>query len=400
MFFKALWHTTTRFKTMTTYIKSIFWLFCFLVYFSGVTELQAQCSENTHSNTTGEGWVSCSPSTNPNPIRGTSHWLQYDFGEVYALGSTFVWNSNEVGQTDRGLQNIVIDYSLDGTTWTEWGTYTLLQATGMNDYLGTEGPDLTGVNAQYLLITAIDNFGDSCYGLAEVRFDLNSNEGPPQTVQLQVLLEGAHATSGTMSTELNTLGLLPSSQPFSGAPWYYGGSEIATIIPANATDWILVEARSQQDPEVLVSQAAALLLSDGTILDPVSLSTGVNMQGLVEGNLYYIAVKARNHLAVYSQEAVQIPNALAVDFTNPVNVTGGTTQLTDVGGGTYALYAGDINSDGVITIADLNAYIGQSSLIFNYVDSDLNYDSNVTVSDFNFYLPNSSIIGAEPIRYE
>ncbi len=391
-----------KISNMTTHIKSYIWILCLLIATAtvGTIEVQAQCSENTHSNTTGEGWVSCMPTANPNPARGTSHWLQYDFGEVYALSTTFFWNSNEVGETDRGLQNLVIDYSIDGVTWTEWGTYTLMEATGMNDYLGTEGPDLTGVNAQYLLITAIDNFGDSCYGIAEIRFDVDPNAGPAQTVQLNVFLQGAYEGSGIMSTELSTLGLIPAEQPFSNAPWYYGGGEIATIIPANTTDWVLVEARSQQDPDVLVSQAAALLLSDGSIIDPITLTPGVNMEGLIEGNLYYIAVKARNHLAVYTQEALQIPNDVPADFTNPANITGGTDQLVDLGDGNYGLYAGDINSDGVITIADLNVYISHSSLIYNYVDSDLNYDSNVTVSDFNFYLPNSSIIGAEPIRYD
>nr|HMS51952.1 hypothetical protein [Chitinophagales bacterium] len=64
-----------------------------------------------------------------------------------------------------------------------------------------------------------------------------------------------------------------------------------------------------------------------------------------------------------------------------------------------AMFAGDINADGVITVTDFNIYVLQASFINQYARADCNYDSNVTVADFNLYKPNSSKIAAGPVMY-
>ena len=65
----------------------------------------------------------------------------------------------------------------------------------------------------------------------------------------------------------------------------------------------------------------------------------------------------------------------------------------------FALYAGDFDSDGVVTVVDFNLYQSQSALLNVYVDGDANLDKNVTVFDFNLFQPNSSKIGITEIRY-
>ena len=145
-------------------------LFFFLSFCVVDIHLNAQCLTDGHSNVWQDSWTSCSLSANPNSARAASHWIQYDFGEPYFLSTSHIWNANQLGETDRGFQNIVIDYSTDGVNWIEWGTHTLSQAPGTNGYQGETGPDFSGIKAQYLLITALDNFGDpSCASLAEVR---------------------------------------------------------------------------------------------------------------------------------------------------------------------------------------------------------------------------------------
>jgi hypothetical protein len=131
--------------------------------------LEAQCFPDRHNTSWYDGWVSCEASDNPNPERGQSHWLMYDFGYVYKMGQMHVWNTNDVEYLDWGLRTVVIDYSLDGLVWTELGTFDFDQATGKSTYEGFEGPDFDGIEAQYVLITAIDNFGGSCYGLSEIK---------------------------------------------------------------------------------------------------------------------------------------------------------------------------------------------------------------------------------------
>jgi hypothetical protein len=93
----------------------------------------------------------------------------YDFGHQYKMGQMHVWNTNDVEYLDWGLRTVVIDYSTDGNSWTELGTFDFEQGSGKNTYEGFEGPDFQGVDAQYVLITAIDNFGGNCFGLSEIK---------------------------------------------------------------------------------------------------------------------------------------------------------------------------------------------------------------------------------------
>ncbi|MBX2815940.1 MAG: carbohydrate binding domain-containing protein [Saprospiraceae bacterium] len=81
----------------------------------------------------------------------------------------FFWNLNHPEYLDDGLKNIVIDISTDGTNWTTVDTFTLGRATGSSFYEGSRGPDLSGVAASHLLITALDNHGGGCFGLSEVK---------------------------------------------------------------------------------------------------------------------------------------------------------------------------------------------------------------------------------------
>lgn len=130
----------------------------------------AQCYPDRHSTNWFDGWVSCEAFPNPNPARGMSHWIMYDFGQTYSLNKTHVWNSNDPANLDRGMRNVNLDYSIDGAHWTEAGTFIFDQADGSTIYQGFEGPDLSGIKARYVLITAVDNYGGPCYGLSEIRF--------------------------------------------------------------------------------------------------------------------------------------------------------------------------------------------------------------------------------------
>ncbi len=133
----------------------------------------SQCGNDHHSNTAEDSWLSCTEEINPNPVRGSGHWILYDFGYNYELSSMYVWNYNVAGHTNRGIKDVYIDYSSDGSTWTELAYTQFQEADGTNNYSGFYGPDFDGETARYVLITVISNWGDpSCSGLAEIRFDL------------------------------------------------------------------------------------------------------------------------------------------------------------------------------------------------------------------------------------
>jgi len=133
----------------------------------------ASCAdEGTHSNQPEDSWTSCSPEPSPNTARGTSHWIEYDLGDMYLLDNLHIWNYNATNATQKGFKTVAIDYSLDGSVWMEAGIFTWNEATGQPDYTGFDMDALAGIGARYLLFTALDNYGDDCSGLAEVQFDV------------------------------------------------------------------------------------------------------------------------------------------------------------------------------------------------------------------------------------
>ena len=132
------------------------------------------CSDGTHSTNLRDSWLSCSTSANPNPLRGNTHWVLYDLGYLYQIDGTKFWNYNVAGETDKGMKNLVIDYSIDGINWTEAANFQLAQASGTPDYVGQLGPNLGAITTRYILISATDTWGNGdCAGLSEVRFDIS-----------------------------------------------------------------------------------------------------------------------------------------------------------------------------------------------------------------------------------
>lgn len=218
-------------------------------------------------------------------------------------------------------------------------------------------------------------------------------------VRAKAILEAVYdPATQLMTTILNTDDLLPLTQPFNRPPWNYTGTETVNAFAPDVVDWVLLEARDATDPNIIIEQKAALLRSDGSIVDIDGSLPGVRFDNLLRNTGYYISIKSRNHLAVLSATGQTLPNAEAQDFTDPANVAG-INQLADLGGGVWGCYAGDFNSDGILTVSDFNLYTSQAALLNQYVDGDVNMDKSVTVADFNWYLPNSAVIGVSEIRY-
>ncbi|MBT8229770.1 MAG: T9SS type A sorting domain-containing protein [Bacteroidia bacterium] len=137
----------------------------------GISQTHGQCYKDRHNTSSSEAWTSCVPKLNPNNSRGLSHWIMYDFGQVYRLGQSHFWNVNAPGKTGSGIKTAIIDYSFDGVTWEEWGTFSLEEADASGFYEGEDGPDFEDLKARYILITSIDNHGHLCTGLSEIRIE-------------------------------------------------------------------------------------------------------------------------------------------------------------------------------------------------------------------------------------
>lgn len=156
-----------------------------LFIFFGHQFLNAQCHPDRHSNNWYDGWSSCEIADSPNPNRWDSHWILYNFGEPYQLAEMQIWNINDPDRLDWGMREVLIDYSLNGTDWFEWGQYEIEAASGESTYEGSQGPNLQGIMAQYILITGLNNHGGNCFGLGEIKINLDGQVATEDIIRHQ-----------------------------------------------------------------------------------------------------------------------------------------------------------------------------------------------------------------------
>ncbi len=173
-------------------------ILCLLVF--GVA--QSQCDLDRHNTTLSSGWLSCEITPNPNPLRGDSHWIQYDLGESKRLGSSHFWNLSNPEVVEFGVRQIAISTSLDAITWEELAIVEAPIGEPSGFYQGVPGFDFGGVTARYVLLTALNNHsGNSdCIGFSEIRVQI---EQATSTVDLSAQSPSFSVYPNPASAEVN-----------------------------------------------------------------------------------------------------------------------------------------------------------------------------------------------------
>jgi hypothetical protein len=129
-----------------------------------------------HSNNASEMWI-C------NPDQVGQVWIQFEFDDVYPVGTMHVWNHNVgepwTAELSRGMRNVVVSYSQDESAWTTLGSYTIPMGTGVNGMPPSIGIDFNGAPAKYVRIAAAatnSNWGAdrNFHALSEVRFGIHN----------------------------------------------------------------------------------------------------------------------------------------------------------------------------------------------------------------------------------
>lgn len=121
-----------------------------------------------------DAWLSCDAGENPFlPSRSGFHWIHYDLGARYLLHGTNIWNYNVEGQINQGFRMVTVDYSEDGNTWFNLGTYSWNLASGNSGYTGFNGPNFNGEAARYVMFTSLDN-PSTCRGINKITFDIEA----------------------------------------------------------------------------------------------------------------------------------------------------------------------------------------------------------------------------------
>jgi hypothetical protein len=189
------------------------------------------------------------------------------------------------------------------------------------------------------------------------------------TLNVTAFLEGFYTGSGTMIPNLYNL-------------------EIST--DDTETDSVQVNLWSAANlssatPDYSVT---AVLHTDGSL-------TAV-FPGATLNNSYYVALKHRNSIEVWSAEPVTIASTSSYDFSTSMSSAynnGFNDPLKSVSGGKYALYAGDVDQDGTIDLFDTQiTENGAANLLFGYDASDCNGDGSTDIFDTQLIENNSTLL--------
>ncbi len=201
----------------------------------------------------------------------------------------------------------------------------------------------------------------------------------PTAVNLKVVLQGAHVGGGTMSTSLNTQGLIPTTDP-------YGQNVTVATVPAGAVDWVELEFRPSTDNTMTIADTVGFVMSNGSVVAPDgSAQIQMGSASLPSGS-YYVVVRHRNHLAVMSSVPVVLsPNSSTqYNFTTAQGQAFTSFQLpmiqVDTAPDVYAMVAGDQNQDGIVNATD-RVNVRNDSGQLGYRSTDLSLDGIVNAVD-------------------
>jgi uncharacterized protein (TIGR02145 family) len=312
-------------------------------------------------------------------------------GDIYQNGewlNNMTWLMGEEDQTihlinNQPMENMTLFDALEAGAPYQW-----YHNGGILD-----SPDFEGETGN--LLTWQVPVSSSWFG----EFFCETGAGPSRTITVEggsladitVLLEGPF-NGMTMNTTLNTKGIIPLTQPFSGPPWNYPGTEAVASIPPDIVDWILLEYRDAADInsatfEATIGKQAAFIRSNGNIVN-LNGSAPPLFNYTLNDDLF-VVIWHRNHLPVLSANPlVETAGVFPYDFTLSAEQAFGSNQ-NNLGNGFFGMISGDMNTDGIIDEFDLSTQWNIEACLSNYFKADVNFDAQTDNLDKNEYWYNN-----------
>lgn len=225
---------------------------------------------------------------------------------------------------------------------------------------------------------------------------------PGFAFNLKIFLEGPF-DGAAMGTSLSGKGLLPLDQPFgptlpyygnNSPSWYYTGTEVVDVLPANVVDWILVELRDAPNgasatSATMFARKALFLKPDGSIVDLNGSGTPTVNMSVTQG--LFAVIYHRNHIAVMNTNPITGSGGVYnFDFTtSSANFYGGTAGCKELSAGIWGMIASDGNADNQVNDFDKNDVWAAETGLSGYLGSDFSVESESNNIDKNTYwLPN------------
>jgi len=222
-----------------------------------------------------------------NPVNLTSEYnCFYRPGEsIQVTASGRNYTAAEINKGDLGSGNFVGDPLFESPAWGTEGDFHLLPSSPAID-TGCWGGTIPDNDLEY----RERPLGDGT--------DIGAFEFRPAVIQIRVFLEGAYSSQeGIMTASLSQSGQLPTHSPYSENP------RQIDIMPANITDWILIQLRNTVNGPSVVSKSV-LLRQDGFLVADDGLTAQVTLN--CKTGFYYLVLRHRNHLSIISTEPVHI----------------------------------------------------------------------------------------------
>ena len=258
--------------------------------------------------------------------------------------------------TSNGASYYLLDVSLDRDFKTLVAGYNSLSVIGTNKFIN----GLAIFTKYYYRVRAVNPSGISSYSVVDSLNTLSLDVH----LYLTAYLEGFYLGSINMTA----------------SPFNADG-----VSPINIADTIIVELHEDLPPFTLAYSTKAILKTNG-FSDVLFSGTGAN------GNNYYVVVRHRNSIAIWSAVPVAMSSAgVSYDFSSSQTQAAGD-NLKDDGNGIFLIYSGDLNQDGSV---DFNDYpfldIGSSNGDLGYLATDLNGDASVDFNDYPLIDVNGSL---------
>jgi hypothetical protein len=279
-------------------------------------------------------------------------------------------NKDETGSLKSSFESLILQ-KLETTTWFDIDGSNIPKK---NDSLGWA----------WATADDIGMIGEFAIGLNGARLVLNA----------KVMLEGAYRY-GSMAADLKNMDLIPTTPP-NIYPYNLDPNRTAlaiSSIPDSVVDYVVLEFRktlTDNSPKF----RTCFLKRDGSVVDVDGISPVILARGGIDSGEYYIAVRHRNHLAVVTEDKIDLyprTNGTMVDFTDESILMGpkGTNDVLkpvgfDKNGSVlFGMLAGDINGDGIIDKTDqINSWEYRD--LEGYVFFDSNLSGIVNTRDLNY----------------
>jgi hypothetical protein len=247
---------------------------------------------------TGSGWTTAANAVNP--------YIQYDLGGQYNLSALKIYNGALSGQYNRGVQQLDIQVSNDGSTWTDAAmNQTLAQTTGTGAEWQTV--PFTANDYRYVRLTVDSNYGNTYTEIAKVQFSGTAASG-----QQTISADSASTTMGEFSSSFalantyNLTGIRTTSDMAN-----------STANDAGAYNWI--SANGSTTGEVVWSFDTAVDLQSMLVWngnDGVNANRGVNQYDLLvskDNGDSWVTVATDDNLVLTSNSDIWLgPEGIAI----------------------------------------------------------------------------------------